>query len=369
VLFRDFAPRLFPVCLRYSDSREEAEDLLQEGFITIFTKINQFKGEGSFEGWMKKIVINHAMMRFRERKSSRGMVPMDPWLEARIREEDDDLPEELRDEVRDVISATQFTEVELLEIIQTLPEGYKLIFNLVVLEEMRHKDAARLLGISESTSKSQLLRARKLIRKKLYEAATSTERRKRHENLFLLMMMDMKDDFGYIDNLMREGIGEIRLSPDTNWSSMEGRLREMGSTPAGTTDPFLSQTIQHSNPLITKIQFVISKMVQNLQTLTILTASSLISLTTLTQSTGPTMVGSYFEIPLESVSPEVFSETGQSILPAGQSSSVDNQPNPESTEVIFTDTVKVPVKKIIYRKKQVIKVDTVYIRKEITTQD
>lgn len=144
---------MFTVCLRYSSSREEAKDLLQEGFIKVFDCLHQFKYEGSFEGWMKKVMVNNALQKIRAKSHLHAIVPIE-----------DAPPTEIVSQ-QEVLS--NLGTKELLQLIQELPTVYRLVFNLYVFEGMKHKEIARLLGISEGTSKSNLHDARVLLQKKL----------------------------------------------------------------------------------------------------------------------------------------------------------------------------------------------------------
>ena len=157
-LYRKFASTMLGVCLRYAQSREEAEDILQEGFLKVFQKIASFRQEGSLEGWIKRIMINHALNRFRKNRKQ-------PFYE--------DIEEINETEIIDTnetaaISETYPTEV-LLSMIQSLPQGYRVVFNMYVFEDFSHKDIAESLNISENTSKTQLMKARRLLQKKLEE--------------------------------------------------------------------------------------------------------------------------------------------------------------------------------------------------------
>ena len=135
---------MFALCLRFSKDRADAEDTLQDGFIKIFTSIGQYTGKGSFEGWMKRIMINTAMEKFRKNSP------------LQIVEEDIDEEVSIPEEV-------------LADFVNQLPERYKMVFNLYVIEEMSHKDIAALLGINEGTSKSNLARAREILKRKVKE--------------------------------------------------------------------------------------------------------------------------------------------------------------------------------------------------------
>jgi len=143
--------KLFTLCLKYSKNYAESEDNLQDAFLTIFSKIKQYNGNGSFEGWMKRIVINTALQRYR--KASVLDVIKDDVLEEEIVEvEVDQVPLDF-----------------LLEIIQQLPDKYRLVFNLYVLDGFSHKEIAEMLNVSVGTSKSNLSRARNILKEKIEE--------------------------------------------------------------------------------------------------------------------------------------------------------------------------------------------------------
>ena len=148
-IYHLFAGKLFSICLKYSKTLEEAEDNLQESFITIFGKIDQFKYKGSFEGWMKRIVINTALQTYRQ-KNVLNLV-------------EENYPDEVDVEIDENDISLDF----LLRIIQELPERYRLVFNLYVLDGYSHKEISDLLHIAEGTSKSNLSRARLILKDKV----------------------------------------------------------------------------------------------------------------------------------------------------------------------------------------------------------
>lgn len=141
------------ICFRYSNSREEAEEVLQEVFMKIFSKIEQYNHEGSFEGWMKKVCVRQAIDSFRKNRKIN---------EINSSTEDIDSHYDLALDVSDVHDAE-----ELLYMISSLPDGYRMIFNLYEVEGYKHNEIAEMLNISEGTSKSQLSRAKKMIQEKL----------------------------------------------------------------------------------------------------------------------------------------------------------------------------------------------------------
>lgn len=148
-IYKLFASKLFTVCLKYSKNNVEAEDNLQDAFLTIFKKIGQFKNKGSFEGWMKRIAINTALQRYR----SAGV--FDIINDNQIADDSIDIDE-------DSVSIDF-----LLKIIQELPDRYRLVFNLYVLDDYSHKEISEILDISTGTSKSNLARARMILKEKL----------------------------------------------------------------------------------------------------------------------------------------------------------------------------------------------------------
>lgn len=158
-IYKLFASKLFSICLKYSRNRVEAEDNLQDTFVTIFNKISQFKNIGSFEGWIKRIAINTALQCYR----SKGV--FDIVNENQIEDESLDIDE-------DTISIDF-----LLKIIQELPDRYRLVFNLYVLDDFSHKEIADMLMISTGTSKSNLARARMILKEKVeyYKASLNSQ--------------------------------------------------------------------------------------------------------------------------------------------------------------------------------------------------
>jgi RNA polymerase sigma factor (sigma-70 family) len=150
-LYRLYAAKLFGVCLKYSNNKQEAEDNLQDGFLTIFDKISQYESKGSFEGWMKRILINTALQKHRQQKV------------YAITNEDQLADEEIEIETEDL--SVDF----LLHCIKDLPMRYGQVFNLYVIDGYSHKEIAEMLNISVGTSKSNLARARMALKEKIEE--------------------------------------------------------------------------------------------------------------------------------------------------------------------------------------------------------
>lgn len=153
-LYKLLSSKLFGVCLKYSPSRVEAEDNLQEGFLLILDKISQFQFKGSFEGWAKRVVINYILQQYRKNK----------YLEV--------VTEQFPEQEDVIIDEDSTTMESLLQLVQELPDRYRLVFSLYVLDDYSHKEIADMLGINEGTSKSNLSRARVILKNKL-EQSTS----------------------------------------------------------------------------------------------------------------------------------------------------------------------------------------------------
>lgn len=147
-LYKQFAPKMFSVCLKYSRSYVEAQDHLQDVFLIIFEKIKQFEFKGSFDGWIKRVVINYVLQQYRT-KTFLSLI-------------EEDIVEEVEVEIDDTISL-EF----LMKIIQELPDRYRLVFNLNVFENYSHQEIATALGITVGTSKSNLARAKMILKDKI----------------------------------------------------------------------------------------------------------------------------------------------------------------------------------------------------------
>jgi RNA polymerase sigma factor (sigma-70 family) len=146
-LYRRFSPRMYAVCLRYAGNAEEAEDILQEGFIKVFKKMDSFRSEGSFEGWVRRIFVNTAIEHFRRK---RYLMPVTEKEENTIEGKYTSVLDEL-------------AEKDILALVQELSPGYRTVFNMYVVEGYTHKEIADMLNISEGTSKSQLSRAKVIL--------------------------------------------------------------------------------------------------------------------------------------------------------------------------------------------------------------
>lgn len=148
-LYDRYSGKMFGICLRYSKHRHNAEDLLQEGFIKVFKYLKNFRGDGSFEGWLRRIFVNTAIEHFRKNSPMYSM---------------QDIPEKWH-EVDHNTAISDMSAEELMTLVNALSDGYRMVFNLYVIDGLNHREIGERLGISEGTSKSQLARARALLQK------------------------------------------------------------------------------------------------------------------------------------------------------------------------------------------------------------
>ncbi|MCH7403624.1 RNA polymerase sigma factor [Belliella kenyensis] len=152
-LYDTYSKKFYTICLRYIKDRDLAEDVLVESFMKIFEKIGQFESKGSFEGWMKRVIVTHALLTLRSSKNLLMEVNLEPDHEY----------------AQSSYELNHLEAEELMELVTSLPTGYRTVFNLYVIEGYSHAEIAELLGISESTSKSQLNRSRNLLKQKIAE--------------------------------------------------------------------------------------------------------------------------------------------------------------------------------------------------------
>ncbi|CAM4435098.1 RNA polymerase sigma factor [Flavobacterium terrigena] len=160
-LYKLLAPKLFAVSLKYSRNHEEAQDNLQESFLIIFEKLKQFNGNGSFEGWAKRLVVNYVLQQYRKQGAFLELVS-------------DKIPNVEEVEIDDESVTMEF----LLKIIQELPDRYRLVFNLYVVDGYSHKEIAEMLEITDGTSKSNLARAKMILKEKIQKYNTAISRTK-----------------------------------------------------------------------------------------------------------------------------------------------------------------------------------------------
>ena len=149
-LYELYTPKMFAFCMRYSKNREEAEEILQEGFVQVFKSLKTFQHRGSFEGWIRKIMVYCSVKHYRNKSKLHAIVSIESVYGSEICNED---------------ILGRLGQKELLKMVQTLPPMYRLVFNLYVFEGMKHREIAEQLGISEGTSKSNLFDAKMILQK------------------------------------------------------------------------------------------------------------------------------------------------------------------------------------------------------------
>ncbi|MFB2118063.1 RNA polymerase sigma factor [Parapedobacter sp. 2B3] len=150
-LYNALASKMLGVCMRYANSTFEAEDMLQAGFIKVFSNLGSYRGDGSFEGWIRRVIVNTAIEAYRRNMRSGQQVELN----------------EEYDDVQQTFAMDNLECEDLLRLIQALPDGYRVVFNMYAVEGFSHKEIAQSLQVSESASKSQLSRARAWLKQRI----------------------------------------------------------------------------------------------------------------------------------------------------------------------------------------------------------
>jgi RNA polymerase sigma factor (sigma-70 family) len=153
-LYERYSPAMYGICLRYAGDPDEAADILQEGFIKVFTRLEDYRYEGSFEGWIRRIIINTAINHLIKQKKHQGQ---------------EDIEEVYGETMPDPSALDRLQHRDLIRMVQQLPPGYRMVFNLYEIEGYSHKEIAEIMGISINTSKTQLLHARRYLQRKIME--------------------------------------------------------------------------------------------------------------------------------------------------------------------------------------------------------
>ena len=162
-LYETYSRKMMGVCLRYVSDRETARDLLQDGFVKVFTSMDSYSGLGSFEGWMRKIFVNCALEYLRKSDVLREAVDLDNTVELVH-------PDNTVELVHPDSSAiSDMSAVELMKLVQELPAGFRTVFNLFAIEGYSHKEISEMMNITESTSRSQFTRAKQLLQRRIHE--------------------------------------------------------------------------------------------------------------------------------------------------------------------------------------------------------
>jgi RNA polymerase sigma-70 factor (ECF subfamily) len=156
-LYQRFSPKMYGVCLRYAGKAEDAQDILQDGFVKVFKNLHMYRGDGSFEGWVRRIFVNTAIEHYRRQVN---LYPVTENHENLL-------------ETKELSAFDSLSVKDLMKIIQQLSPGYRTVFNLYVVEGYSHKEIAEMIGISEGTSKSQLARAKGVLQSIIKTKRTS----------------------------------------------------------------------------------------------------------------------------------------------------------------------------------------------------
>jgi len=151
ILYEKFSAKMYALCIRYADNVDDAQDILQDGFVKVFGNIGKFKGSGSFEGWIRRIMVNTAIEHFRKKNILQAI--------------DEKTENQLADEHSNIFNLLETKE--LLEIIKSMPAGYRTVFNLYAVEGYTHKEIAAMMNLNEGTSKSQYARAKSWLQEKI----------------------------------------------------------------------------------------------------------------------------------------------------------------------------------------------------------
>lgn len=151
MLYEKYSPKMYALCIRYAGNTDDAQDILQDGFVKVFSNIGKYKGTGSFEGWIRRIIVNTAIEHFRKKNMLQVI--------------DEKTETQLADENTNIFN--QLEAKELLEIIKSMPSGYRTVFNLYAVEGYTHKEIATMMNLTEGTSKSQYARAKSWLQEKI----------------------------------------------------------------------------------------------------------------------------------------------------------------------------------------------------------
>ncbi len=155
LLYKQFAAKMLGVCMRYATDKMEAEDMLQNGFIKVFQKMADYRGEGAFEGWVRRIMVHSSIEYYRKHHKMMQAVDMDNVDEPSV----------------DPIAASNLDAKDLMLLIQQLAPGYRMVFNLYAIEGYSHKEIGEIIGITEGASKSQLSRARMILKEQILKTS------------------------------------------------------------------------------------------------------------------------------------------------------------------------------------------------------
>jgi RNA polymerase sigma-70 factor (ECF subfamily) len=233
-LYKEYSPVLLGVCRRYINNRMQSEDILHESFISIFEKITELKQDCSVEGWMKRIVINNSLKFLK--KNREHLIDIEEINESSFDTDDT----ENQTGIKDQLLQSDISQEEMLLVINSLPTGFRTVFNLYVFEKYDHNEIAKELGIAASTSRSQLLRARKMTQKRLYDVVEKNKKTEKKEKVYMSsLILLMSDDLNYIDQIAFTKLNGYRIIP----VSTQGFINHLGCDAGKTSMPGLKEKI------------------------------------------------------------------------------------------------------------------------------
>ncbi len=344
-LYKKYAPVLRGICYRYCDNKTEAADVLQEAFITIYTKIGQFAGSGSFEGWMKRITVNCALMHFRTQKKANIFVAFDSVGESKIGTSETEDSEPVSK--AEIVKHADFSRDEILAVVADLPDGYRIVFNLFAVDGFKHVDIAKKLDISVGTSRSQLLRARAHIQDALYELAL--QKNKKRKRIAAIFSIAMGDDLKYIDDLVSDALGSIEIdAPDAKWQQIAEKMQNAKSVRRSLISQVVTTVVVTTAVISAVVAFFIFSPSADKGKQKEIVPTEII----LEKDDNNKKINTNEELP------SIESEDNKQ--PKTAKPKIDKkEPKTETTKTVIEE-VHVPVKKVIRVKKRIIVRDTVF---------
>ncbi len=212
-IYKNNAAKMLGVCRRYVKDDQQAEDLMHNAFMTAMSKSDTYSGKGLFEGWLRRIAVNTALMFLRSNKKS-AISEKEPIENYPEPVQEVECSEETQ---RNTIEEAGFNKQELLEVVDQLPDHHKMVFNLYVIDGYSHKEIGKMLDISDGTSKSHLARARKKIQQLLFEKAEDKKKNKKRGFFFLFFTKE-----NYIDKMYKDAFSSFEIQPQTQTPLQEG---------------------------------------------------------------------------------------------------------------------------------------------------
>ncbi len=367
-VYEAYSPIMFVICMRYLAHRNEAADAMQDGFIQVFTKIKQFQGSGSFEGWVKRIMVNQCLMIIRQRPKCH-LADIDAINETKIVHDNETEDDE---SAKGIITNADFTNDEILEVVSQLPEGYRVVFNLYALENYKHKEIATMLNISVNTSKTQLIRARKRLQEKLLQLAQKRE--KEQNKKAILIFAAMNTDNHYIDLLVKQSLDTHQITPPMSWDAFSNQLANSNLAVSSQTATSLGSRVLETVTTYIKSKIIIfsaSVFVGIISTIiyfeidkkedkTEVTKPAINQIDNSSKSDNKLMTDSTskFEIKPSIINNNNSPELSKKIIQP-KINEINNPAKATVNTPLVIDTVKVPVKKVIVVPKKVFVSDTI----------